>query len=137
MIEPKSGRTAALLALSYVTVLSLGLYFGEQRVATLFAPIVVSALPIAARNQQQGTLLRLLSTVLLLIWVILGALSVGYFYIPALISMFLAFLSAKEGATISLKRARDFAGSHSSKKKPRDVSRHHGALVLQSFNYLF
>lgn len=95
MIEPKSGRTAALLALSYVTVLSLGLYFGEQRVATLFAPIVVSALPIAARNQQQGTLLRLLSTALLLIWVILGALSVGYFYIPALISMFLAFLSAK------------------------------------------
>lgn len=96
MIEPKAGRAAALLAFSYATALSLGLYFGAQRVATLFAPIVVSALPIVARNQRQGMVLRLLSTVLLLIWVILGSASVGYLYLPALIAMLIAFVGARK-----------------------------------------
>ena len=59
-------------------------------------PLVVAALPLLARRGRLAKVLRTLATVLLFGWVLLGALSIGIFYLPSaglmLVAAILAFI---------------------------------------------
>jgi hypothetical protein len=95
MLEPKPGRVALILAFGYTVVASL-LWYRVQQVPTLLIPVVLSALPLMATTRRQGVALRLVAGVLLVLWVGLGALSVGPWYLPAVVTIFIAHVLARK-----------------------------------------
>lgn len=57
---------------------------------TLLFPVLVSVLPLVARTQESAVKLRWTAAALLLAFVVLGLMSVGMFFLPALLAMLLA-----------------------------------------------
>jgi len=58
-------------------------------------PVVVSAMPLLPRGRRTALVLRSAAAVLLWGWVVLGALSVGIFYLPSAILMLIAAILAR------------------------------------------
>ena len=58
-------------------------------------PLAASALPLLPRGRRTALVLRTVAAVLLWAWVVLGALSVGIFYLPSAILMLIAAILAR------------------------------------------
>lgn len=58
-------------------------------------PLVASALPLLSRGRRTALVLRTVAAVLLWGWVVLGALSIGIFYLPSAILMLVAAILAR------------------------------------------
>jgi len=58
-------------------------------------PLAVSALPLLPRGRRTALVLRTVAAVLLWGWVVLGALSVGIFYLPSALLMLIAAILAR------------------------------------------
>ena len=58
-------------------------------------PLVASALPLLPRGRRRAFVLRTVAAVLLWAWGVLGALSVGIFYLPSAILMLIAAILAR------------------------------------------
>lgn len=58
-------------------------------------PLAVSALPLLSRGRRTALVLRTAAAILLWAWVVLGALSVGIFYLPSAILMLIAAILAR------------------------------------------
>lgn len=89
LLQPRSGRIPLVLAFGYALAVSVASYWMERNAVVIF-PVIVSGLPFAATNQRQGVALRVTAVLLLALWVILGAASIGLFYSPAVIAMIVA-----------------------------------------------
>src|SRR6185436_10090644 len=87
LFEPRSGRIPVILAIAWAAVTS-AVFYTDTPVQTLWIPVVVSLLPLTGFEAELGIALRGVSGGLLVVWVVLAALSVGEFYIPAAVLMF-------------------------------------------------
>jgi hypothetical protein len=61
-----------------------------DKVPTVWFPVIVSALPVAATNQRDGVALRVAAAGLLGLWAFVAAASIGLFYLPAVVAMIAA-----------------------------------------------
>ena len=89
MLEPRAGRIPLILAFAFALAASVGWYPATHSARLIF-PVMVGVLPFVATDARNGEDLRWLAGVLLLLWVVLGSLSVGPSYAPAAIAMFVA-----------------------------------------------
>jgi hypothetical protein len=95
MLEPRVGRVALIFAFAFASAASVG-WYPATRAPTLLFPVIAGVLPFAAKDARIGEDLRWLAAILLLLWVAAGSLSVGPFYVPAAIAMFIAASKARK-----------------------------------------
>ena len=95
MLEPRTGRVPLIVAFGCASAASVA-WYPATKAPTLLLPVLVGALPFAATNAQSGADLRMIAAVFLLVWALLGSLSVGPFYAPAVIAMFVAASMARQ-----------------------------------------
>jgi hypothetical protein len=85
-----------VLAFGYALAVSVASYWMERNAVVMF-PVIVSGLPFPATNRERGVALRVIAVLLLALWVILAAASIGLFYLPATIAMFVAAVNGDKG----------------------------------------
>lgn len=86
----RRGTIPIYCAIGLSAAASLFVASAIQPVPTLIFPVLVSAMPLAARTQRAVVTLRWTATGLLLAFVLLGLMTVGVFFLPALLAMVLA-----------------------------------------------
>ena len=94
------GHVAAYLSLLFATAVSVSAYFGLERVWTLAIPVVISGLPILISpvvSRRRLRIARWVSAALLAAWVVIAGFSVGNFYVPSAVAMFIA--AVRTGST--------------------------------------
>jgi uncharacterized membrane protein YgaE (UPF0421/DUF939 family) len=97
--EDRGGRTIQrlLIAATLATLVSAYVFFFIQRVWTLAIPVALALLPLITRRFSKQA--ARLSAVLMFAWVILGALSIGWFYMPSAIFLALAGWGSRSTTT--------------------------------------
>jgi hypothetical protein len=89
-------RLLAIAAFLAAAVPAAYVYFGVQPVATMIYPVLVGALPLASRSAYFMRVLALVASALMAVLVILGALSVGFLFVPSLVLLLLTALAARQ-----------------------------------------
>ena len=70
-------------------------YFGIESVPTMLFPVVVAALPLFSTNSSRIRALCLLAASLMSVFVVLGMLTVGMFFLPSVLLLLVAALLAR------------------------------------------
>ena len=103
-LPPKSAATTSLMrarllaaaAFLAAAVPAAYVYFGVQPVGTMLYPVLVGALSLAPGSAYLTRLLALVASALMAVFVVLGALSVGYLFVPSLGLLLLTALAARQ-----------------------------------------
>lgn len=101
MVERSPLRTARIvLGIGVVAAIlpALLVVLRVEPVPTMIVPVVLAALPLAARRRFSLQVLSLLCGLLLVVFVILGGFSVGFLFAPSALAVLVAGLLARESA---------------------------------------
>lgn len=93
LLEP--GRAPVLIALGWAALAALATAIWVAAVPALVAPVLLSALPLAAREHRTARQLRLVALVGLVCFVGLAILSVGLLFLPSALAMGVAVWRAR------------------------------------------